>query len=100
MILEPSTMKKSYSLSRIFQASRSQAQNASYFEFFFIILRCIMHVYTTIIFLIFIILYNNTLMSAALGTLDGKNHNPIIANSQHNRKDFEYIRRLRSWIRQ
>lgn len=33
-------------------------------------------------------------MSAALGTLDGKNRNPIIANSQHNRKDFEYIRRL------
>ena len=33
-------------------------------------------------------------MSAALGTLDGKNRNPILANSQHNRKDFEYIRRL------
>ena len=33
-------------------------------------------------------------MSAALGTLDGKNRNPIIANSYHNRKDFEYIRRL------
>ena len=33
-------------------------------------------------------------MSAVLGTLDGKNRNPIIANSQHNRKDFEYIRRL------
>jgi hypothetical protein len=33
-------------------------------------------------------------MSAALGTLDGNNQNPIIANCQHNRKDFEYIRKL------
>jgi hypothetical protein len=36
-------------------------------------------------------------MSAALGTLDGKNRNPIIANSQHNRKDFEYIRRIQEF---
>ena len=36
-------------------------------------------------------------MSAALGTLDGKNRNPIIANSQHKRKDFEYIRRIQEF---
>lgn len=28
-----------------------------------------------------------------MSSLDGKNHNPIIATPQHQRKDFEYIRR-------